>query len=156
MTGEYRPGCGSCNLCCKLLAVPDISKPARMLCWHTGIHGGCAVHKEKATDPSLLACAQFKCVWLESQEHPEPEKRLPRHMRPDFTHVVMGPQDRNDPLLLYVQVDPDFPSAWHAPEMAAYLQQAVDKGCKVEVVIDEVRIEFGMPKTDPVSYALGP
>ena len=134
--------CGACNLCCKLLQVPDINKPARMLCWWTDIHGGCQRHKEKETDPSLQACRQFKCVWLASQDHEDETKRGKRFMRPDQTHVVFGPFDREDPLLLYVQVDPEHPSAWKEPHVSAYLEEILSKGAKVEIIIDEIRIRF--------------
>jgi len=138
-------GCGACNLCCKLLGVPDINKPARMLCWWTGVHGGCARHAEKHTDPQLLACAQFKCLWLESQTHEDQTKRMPRHLRPDLSHVVIGPPDRNDDTLAYVQVDPDYPRSWQAPEIKSYLDGIISRGGKLEVIIgDDVRVELGV------------
>lgn len=129
-------GCGACSLCCSLLGVPDIGKPARMRCWHTTVHGGCAVHADKGSDPNLLACSQFKCVWLASQDR---EDRLPRSLRPDQCHVVLGPQDRNDDTLLYVQVDPAYPSAWKKGLIASYLSERVARGAKLEIIIDETR-----------------
>lgn len=138
-------GCGACNLCCKLLAVPDINKPARMLCWWTGVHGGCQRQSEKASDPALLACAQFKCLWLASQTHENEEYHQPRAMRPDITHVVIGPYDREDDTLIYVQVDPEHPSAWKKEPVASYLRGIMDRGGKCELVIGErhVRLEAG-------------
>jgi hypothetical protein len=135
--------CGACNLCCKLLGVPDINKPARMLCWWTGIHGGCERHHEKQTDPQLMACAQFKCLWLESQTHPDPTKHMPRHLRPDLSHVVIGPVDRDDDTLAYVQVDPEFPQSLHNPEIKNYLDGIISRGGKLEIILgDDIRIEY--------------
>jgi hypothetical protein len=164
---SVRPrGCGSCNLCCKLLHVPDIGKPAGMTCWWTTVHGGCVRQAEKPNpaaadfdeetgvhtlhasevgkDLSLLACATFECLWLESQRL-EDSKRLLRIMRPDMTHVVMGPADPNDPGLLYIQVDPEHPTAWRAPRVAAYLNAMLAKGARLEVICGESRFPLSEP-----------
>lgn len=153
-------GCGSCNACCKLLNVPDISKPARMLCWWTTVHGGCARQAEKpdmaalvfgadgnaepqeGKDMALQACAQFKCLWLASQTRDDPGEVMPRHWRPDMSHVVMGPHDREDPLLLHVQVDPDHPTAWRDPDIFGYLSRIVERGGKVEIILGEIHFEL--------------
>jgi hypothetical protein len=52
--------CGSCSLCCKLLAVPEFDKPANVWCQHAAPEGrGCAIY---ATRPD--GCRRFKCNWL--------------------------------------------------------------------------------------------
>lgn len=157
-------GCGACNLCCRLLAVPDIHKPARMLCWWTGLHGGCARQSEKPTefDPNsdLMACKQFECLWLASQTHPDESKRLPRHLRPDQSHVVFGPQDRQDETLIYVNVDPDYPSSWKEPEIEDYLKGIRDRGGRVELIVGEKHVELFVdggemaydPSTQPIGH----
>lgn len=131
--------CGSCNLCCTLLKVPDLNKPSGMTCWHTTVHGGCAVHAEKQSDPKLLACAQFKCVWLESQLCEEPVKRGTRGMRPDQIHVLFGPFDRDDPKLLYVHVDPEHKTAWKTPHVIQYMEEVYrrDPEAKFCIVIGD-------------------
>src|SRR5260221_13507142 len=116
-------GCGACNLCCRLLEIKDLGKPSQMLCWHTGLHGGCAVQAEKPTDPKLLACHQFKCVWLASQDLENLAGRGARQMRPDQIHVLFGPYDRDDPTLLYVHVDPAYKDAWLSPSVRTYMDE---------------------------------
>lgn len=128
-------GCGPCNLCCKLLAVPDIGKPACMTCWWTGLHGGCAKQAEKASDPSLAACAQYKCVWLESQSYENPELRQPRDMRPNHTHVVMGVPDPDKDQILHVHVDPEHSSAWREAGVSYYLNDFISRGATIEIHI---------------------
>lgn len=133
-------GCGSCNLCCKLLNVPDIGKPAQMLCWWTGLHGGCSRQSEKGTDPSLLACAQFECMWLNSQKREDPGEVWPRHWRPDISHMVVGPQDRDDPTLVHVHVDPAHPGAWKESEVAGFFRRNMtEKGVRYEIHLGEFR-----------------
>lgn len=137
-----RLGCGSCNLCCTLLQVQDISKPALMTCWHTTLHGGCAVHAQKKTDESLKACDQFMCVWLASQTLEDESLRGNRDMRPDMSHVLLGPMDRDDPKLLYVHVDPAYKSAWRERPVAAYLDDVVSKGGRIIIVIGDNHFEY--------------
>jgi hypothetical protein len=72
-------------------------------------------------------------------------------------HVVLGPFDRDDPHLLYVQVDPAYPNAWRGPHVQAYLTETLSKGAKVEVIIDEVRFRWDgercMPVEEGAEYA---
>lgn len=150
--------CGSCGLCCTLLHVPDIGKPAGMRCSHVGLHGGCEVHHKKESDPKLLACAQFKCVWLASQGHENLNFRMPREIRPDLCHVLLGPQDREDENLLYVHVDPRYPTAWREGSIADYISRNIlARGGKVEVCIGDRRVQLDsaedMPLTDSVKDA---
>lgn len=133
--------CGACNLCCFVLGVPDIHKPARMWCEWTTVHGGCARQADKASDESLLACAQFECLWLQSQQR-EGVPTWPRTLRPDQSHVVFGPQDREDALLLFVHVDPRHPKAWKEPAIQARIQEILDGGGKVEVSVGERKISL--------------
>jgi len=133
--------CGACNLCCKVLHVPDIGKPANMTCWWTTIHGGCLRQADKATAPELQACAQWKCLWLESQAHENEAFRQPYHLRPDKTHVVLGPQDRDDETLLYVHVDPAHADAWREPGVAAILNDIISRGGRLCIYVGENHFE---------------
>jgi hypothetical protein len=162
-----RRDCGSCNLCCKLLMVPDIHKPANMTCWWTTVHGGCVRHGEKpdpnevdqepgtsvftlrpsqaGKDLALLACASFRCLWLDSQFHEDAELRQMRPMRPDFTHVVMYPETVEEKKLLHVNVDPAFPDAWLRDPVRSYLNDVMAQGAQLEVIIGEHRFEISEP-----------
>jgi hypothetical protein len=125
------------------MAVPDIGKPRLMACEHVGLHGGCAVHKNKQTDPKLQACAQFECLWLSSQDHPNPKFKMPRFMRPDLSHVMFGPQDREDDKLLYIHVDPFHPTAWREPEILDYINNIIlARGGSVELIIGDRHVRL--------------
>lgn len=135
VTAEYIPDCGSCSLCCRLLAVPDIHKPAQVLCEWASIHGGCARQGEKGTDASLTACAQFECVWLKSQPD---VGRWPRHLRPDICHVIFGPSETvGETRRLFVQVDPDHPTAWRAEAVREALNETLARGYEIEIIVNE-------------------
>ena len=135
--------CGSCNLCCNLLAIPDLGKPARQWCAHAlRPHGGCAVHHLKAATPNLKACADFECLWLQSQRRTDPNDRLPRHLRPNISHVMFGPFDPEDDMHLFVHVDPEHAASWRDNLIQERLQGFLEKGAKITVVIGEAHIEM--------------
>jgi uncharacterized protein len=127
--------CGACSLCCTLLGVPDIGKAPRVMCWHTTFHGGCKVHHTKTTDPQMAACNSFECVWLHSQKFPKEE--MPRFMRPDQCHVVLGPNNPEEPLTLPVHVDPRYPQAFTVEPVAGWLRQKQKLGAKFEIHLGE-------------------
>src|SRR5260370_34303074 len=51
-------GCGTCSLCCKVLPVRELDKPAGRWCVHSVRGGGCGVHSSRPQ-----ACRQFFCSW---------------------------------------------------------------------------------------------
>lgn len=132
------PDCGSCNLCCRLLAVPDLQKPACIWCEHAGRpHGGCAIH---AAPEFPQACRDFHCLWLVSQSHP-PARRWILGLRPDRSAVVFhDARNPDDPNTLYVHVDPDKPEAWQWEPVMAEIDMVRKAGGSVHVIIGMRRI----------------
>ena len=62
--------CGTCSVCCSVLRVDELAKPAGRDCAHQRTEGGCAVH---ATRPPV--CRGYHCLWLqgglEDDERPD-------------------------------------------------------------------------------------
>lgn len=52
--------CGTCSLCCTVLRVDELAKPAGRDCVHQRRRDGCAIH---ATRPSI--CRSYRCLWLQ-------------------------------------------------------------------------------------------
>lgn len=136
--------CGACNFCCRVLDIKSLSKPAHMLCWNTGLHGGCSVQHLKTSDPSLAVCAGFKCVWLESQNFEDESRHGSRPMRPDQSHVMFI-RDNVDPKLLWVHVDPNHREAWRNMPVSAYLDEVIEKGGHLEIIVGDT--SFPWPET---------
>jgi hypothetical protein len=128
--------CGSCNLCCLLLDIKSLSKPAHILCWNTGIHGGCKVQESKGRDPLLDVCAGFACIWLQSQSLDNVSLHGSRSMRPDQCHVMFV-RDPTDLKLLWVHVDPKHRDSWREPAVANYLDEVLSKGARLKVIIGD-------------------
>jgi hypothetical protein len=51
--------CGSCTLCCTVLAIDELQKPACAHCPHELPRTGCGIYAHRP--PS---CARFQCLWL--------------------------------------------------------------------------------------------
>jgi len=62
--------CGPCSLCCTVLRVDELAKPAGRDCIHQRAAGGCGIH---ATRPGI--CRAYRCLWLqgglEDDERPD-------------------------------------------------------------------------------------
>ena len=87
--------CNGCSLCCTLLAVNELTKPAGVACQHSD--GGCSIYPDRPT-----TCRQFKCLWLDRED------ALGEHWKPAHSHIVAF-ADRG---LLSFVVDPAYPDAW--------------------------------------------
>jgi len=72
--------CGTCRMCCNLLAVADLGKPANRMCEHA-CSSGCNIY---ASRPA--SCADYACIWLQTQATRKP---LPLELRPDNCGVVL-------------------------------------------------------------------
>ena len=110
MTGPSPPAksCGTCTLCCKLLGITEIEKPAWEWCSHCAPGRGCTIYETRP--PS---CREFECQWL-----CEPE--LPESLKPERSKVMLtgaaGP-------ILNAYCDPGHPMAWKREPMYSLLQE---------------------------------
>jgi len=100
--------CGSCTLCCRVLAVPELDKPMGTLCAHCAPGVGCEIYEARPH-----ACRTFACVWLMDEE-------MPHRFRPDQTKVVLD-QDAEGARLI-ARCDPANPNAWRRNPMYAALK----------------------------------
>lgn len=88
--------CGSCSLCCKVMVIAELAKPAGTWCPNCKVGTGCVIYDERP--PS---CRGFLCGWLIKAE-------LPDLWRPTKAKMVLSFNDRN----LTVYVDQGSPTVW--------------------------------------------
>lgn len=90
--------CGTCSLCCKVYAVPELNKPVGRWCVYSVRGGGCSNHLNR---PHV--CRQFFCSW-----------RFDPHLGPEWKPEVCRFVMSADPAYqaLTVSVDPGMPTAW--------------------------------------------
>lgn len=110
-------------MCCKLLDIPALEKPANRWCRHCAPGRGCTIY-----DSRPQPCRDFACVWLESQRESNP---LPPELKPDQCGVVLSfAPDRRD---VMVYCDPGDPDAWKSPPVLKLLVIMSRQGLRVMV-----------------------
>lgn len=119
--------CGACQLCCKLLPVSTIHKPATQRCKHQKVGVGCMIYTRIPRD-----CAMWSCRWLVDPE-------AAGLARPDRSHLVVdlvpdaviAQDDATGQTakfaVLQVWCDPAFPHAHRAPGFRAYLAMMAER-----------------------------
>lgn len=112
--------CGDCQLCCKLVPVPTIDKPAGAKCQHQRVHKGCTIYGNRP-----FACKTWTCRWLS-----DPTTTMLQ--RPDRSHFVVDMSTDYIELepkaggstqrvgVMQVWLDPAFPAARSSSELRAY------------------------------------
>jgi hypothetical protein len=108
--------CGTCTLCCKVMAVPEIAKPLGQWCPHCARGKGCKIHE---TRPG--GCRAFLCGWLIWAE-------LGPEWKPEHSKVVVY-REQESGRRLTANVDPGFPLAWRNPRIYNQLKQWAIAGC---------------------------
>jgi hypothetical protein len=101
--------CGDCSLCCTLVAVESLSKPAYTRCAHARGANGCAIHGSHPAD-----CQAFQCGWLDMAS-------LGEEWRPSRCGFIIRPE--LDAKLLCIDVDPGRPEAWREPQFYGPIKQ---------------------------------
>jgi hypothetical protein len=100
--------CGTCTLCCKLLAVQELAKPAHTACTHCIAGQGCQIY-----DARPKQCRLFNCHFLENP-------KLAEEWRPSKSHIVLVRSP--DGQRVSAQVDPQWPGAWRRKQFYAQLK----------------------------------
>lgn len=133
--------CGDCGLCCKLLAVDEIGKPAHRWCDHFVPGDGCGIYEARPQ-----ACSTFQCVWLRQTD-------LGAEWKPNRAHFVMYLDTRQKQLV--VNVDPGHANAWrtepYLSEFRRWARRGLEEGPQLVVkirrriiaILPDREIDFG-------------
>lgn len=128
-----RRQCGSCTLCCKLLAVKDIEKPANVACAHCDPAQRCRIYELRPK-----SCRLFNCYFLTNP-------RLREEWRPSKSHIVivMSP----DGLRIAANVDPERPGAWRREPFYSTLKMWARKAAETPGTLGQVLVSVGKHTT---------
>jgi hypothetical protein len=105
--------CGSCTLCCKVLTIEELQKPAGIYCSHCKVGVGCGIYAER-----FDVCRNFMCAWTYSTT-------MGPELKPEVTHVVIWEWTGGRSVL--AECDLDYPDAWRAPAVINFLRQTAAK-----------------------------
>jgi hypothetical protein len=107
--------CGGCTMCCKLLGIAEIEKPAGRWCSHCIPGRACKIYEDRPTE-----CRTFHCIWILREDF-GPE------WRPDRSKFVVYTSP--DKAALVVNVDVTAPNAWRRkPYYEAFKRWSVETG----------------------------
>lgn len=116
--------CGGCTLCCKLVPVRSLRKPANHKCTYQ-TSKGCGVYHKPGFPPE---CGMWSCRWLTDDD-------TSTLHRPDRAHYVVddvpdlvtvrddtGATPNRDLYVVQVWVDPAHPDAWQDKALLHYIE----------------------------------
>jgi len=89
--------CGDCGMCCKILRIDVLQKPAGLWCRQFAKGVGCSIHSASPRE-----CQKFQCYWTLSPTMDEA-------WRPDRSKLVIWSDVAGR---IIVDVDPAHPTAW--------------------------------------------
>jgi hypothetical protein len=125
--------CGDCDLCCRLLAIEELEKPAGPTCVHH--HGACTIYEDRPG-----SCRGFQCAWLKSQRL-TPGARQGPDWRPDRANLMV--YSERGGLRLNVVVDPAHPAAWKRWPYYSHFKRISERaaeGLELVVYVEAQRI----------------
>jgi len=99
--------CGDCTLCCKVMAIEALAKPAGAWCPQCEPGSGCQIHAKRPDE-----CRTFSCLWLM-------DDRLGQHWKPSRSRLVLTASEDG----IEVRCDPGFPDAWRKEPFRSEIQQ---------------------------------
>lgn len=140
--------CGTCGLCCKLMAIPALEKPRHSWCPKYVMRTGCGIYADRPA-----ACREFLCLYMLAPE-------LDDAWRPDRARFMIwtGQEDRR----LIVEVDPAMPAAWRREPYYSQLKAWSDRnrpepmeitiriGSQVIVLFPEAEVDLGQEQALPI------
>ena len=116
-TAGVARACGSCTMCCKVLKIDELKKPAGRWCVNARAGVGCAIHFERP-----LSCRTFNCMWLTARD-------LPDVWRPDRARFVLSVESSG---CLQVVCDPAQPAAWRREPYHAQIRRWAEHGMNIQ------------------------
>jgi hypothetical protein len=130
-------GCDGCTLCCKVVAVRKLGKPAGVWCKHCRVGTGCGIYSERPQE-----CADYECGYLVLPG-------LGAEWKPSLSRLILSREVSEN--RLNIHVDPGRPDAWRKQPYYAKLKQwaeaAMPERGQVTVMIGERTIVI-LPEHD--------
>jgi hypothetical protein len=111
--------CGDCTLCCQVMAIEQLDKPAGEWCGHCAPDKGCRIHAKRPCE-----CRAFSCLWLH-------ERRLGEHWKPSISRLVLTTSEDG----IEVRCDPNCPEAWRKEPYRSDIEKLAISGEQHDVTV---------------------
>jgi hypothetical protein len=121
-----------CTLCCRLMDVDELDKPADKWCEHCQVGTGCRIYEDRPK-----TCRGWSCQWLA-----RPDRYPEEELRPDRCSFLLDITKNDRGWFLVVGVDYGDPAdeqTW-PPRLRPFLDQLAERGAPIVVkFIDDGR-----------------
>jgi hypothetical protein len=107
--------CGTCTMCCKLIAVEELSKTPGTWCPHCVRGKGCGIYDTRPTE-----CRTFFCHWMV-------EKGLGPDWKPERSKLILVTSEGGH---MTAFVDPGSPAAWRKAPYFDTLRRWAHEGAR--------------------------
>jgi hypothetical protein len=136
--------CGTCSLCCKVIGIAALDKPAGKWCPHFAKGVGCSVYADAPAE-----CRHFQCYWLRGTLKGD-------EWKPDRCKMVVW---ANKPDRIIIDVENEFPNAWRREPYYRQIKAWSDRSraAPVEVLVrvhDHMLVVFPEAEIDLGPYDL--
>lgn len=128
MTPALTRKCGDCQLCCRLMPMPQLNKPANKRCEHQSHARGCKIYAGRPAP-----CRLWNCRWLVNQDTADLSRPDRSHyvidIVPDF--ITMEHNDTGEQYnleVVQIWIDPKYPDAHRDPALRRYLERRGAEG----------------------------
>jgi hypothetical protein len=111
--------CGDCTLCCKVMAIEELAKPASIWCAHCKPGKGCLIYPSRPTE-----CQTFRCLWLLND-------RLDQRWKPSRSKLVLTTSEDG----IEIRCDPGFPDAWRKEPFRSEIHELAVSGETHDVTV---------------------
>src|SRR5579863_5761403 len=112
---KLAPGrsCQGCTMCCKIMAIPALAKPAMTWCTHCAVGTGCRIYPDRPED-----CRVYFCQWVV-------DGTIGQHWHPAKSRMVLSYKPGQNQIMIHV--DADRPDAWRKEPFHAEIRRWVAK-----------------------------
>jgi hypothetical protein len=111
--------CGDCTLCCKVMAIEELAKPAGSWCPHCKPRRGCLVYADRPGE-----CRTFSCMWLVNE-------LLDESWKPNRSKLVLTTSDDG----IEIRCDPGYPDAWRKEPFRSEIREWAISGETHDVTV---------------------
>jgi len=119
MTSSDQRKCGDCTLCCKVMAIEALDKPAGGWCAHCKPGRGCGIYDRRPGE-----CATFACFWLVNN-------LLDERWKPSRSKLVLTTSDDG----IEIRCDPGSPNAWRKEPYASEIRAWAEEGERNDMTV---------------------
>ncbi len=111
--------CGDCTLCCKIMTIETLAKPAGTWCPECKPGRGCQRYENRPAE-----CRSFNCLWLIDQ-------RFGPHWKPNKSKLVLTASRDG----IEIRCDPGFPNAWRREPIRSEIAKLAVSGEEHDVTV---------------------